>query len=360
MTDRRAPARAVALALASPAVVPAAVCAAADPLRSQQWNLDAVNADAAHRISNGAGAVVAVIDSGVQRSHPDLAGSVIDGPDSVDGDGRPDDLHGHGTNVAGIIAARADNGIGIAGGARAPRSWRFACSTPTAQDAPTINLSVNSAPNVVVQLLPGSPLVQAIERAARADVVVVAAARNDGVPLCAQPLLATKILCVGAVNRARTPASYSNYALRVDIVAPGGELRGDESIISTKLGGGFSGMAGTSQATPHAAAAAAGSGGGPGTAAAHGAAGRAGGEGSQADAVVDRAPQGPSGDVHEPPGGYTQRARDEQARTARPRIGRGRSGCRDQGSRAVDAGGPACVGAVRPDHTAPAGLRGRR
>jgi hypothetical protein len=88
-------------------------------------------------------------------------------------------------------------------------------------------------------------------------VVIVAAAGNDGVPLCAQPLLATKILCVGAVNRARQRPAYSNYAVRVDIVAPGGDPQVDEGITSAQLGGGYSAMAGTSQATPHVSAAAA-------------------------------------------------------------------------------------------------------
>jgi subtilisin family serine protease len=270
MSGRR---QAVALALASLAVAPTGATAATDPLRSQQWNLDAVNSDAAHRISTGAGTVVAVIDSGVEGSHPDLAGSVIDGPDLIDGDKTPGDLHGHGTNVAGIIVARADNGIGIVGGAPGAKVLAIrvldannAGSTDkvaagidaaVAGGAQVINLSLSSGPNVVTQLLPSSGLVQAIERAARAGVVVVAAAGNDGVPLCAQPLLATKIICVGAVNRARGRASYSNYAVRVDIVAPGGEQRADEAIISAQLGGGFSGMAGTSQATPHVAAAAA-------------------------------------------------------------------------------------------------------
>ena len=268
----RAAERALALALTSLAVMPAAANAV-DPLRGEQWNLDAVHADAAHRASIGTGVVVAVIDSGVQASHPDLAGSVIAGPDIIDGDQTPADEHGHGTNVAGIIAARAGNGIGIEGAAPGAKILAIrvldannagntddeAAGINAAVDAgaQVINLSVTVGPNVVSQLLPSNALVQAIDRAAKAGVVVVAAAGNDGVPLCAQPVLVGKILCVGAVNRAGTRATYSNYAVRVDIVAPGGERRPDEAIISAQLGGGYSAMAGTSQATPHVAAAAA-------------------------------------------------------------------------------------------------------
>lgn len=266
------PRRALALALISLAAAPVGA-SAADPLRGEQWNLDAVNADAAHRVSIGSGAVVAVIDSGVQGSHPDLAGSVVAGPDLVDGDRTPNDQHGHGTNVAGIIAARAGNGIGITGAApgakvlairvldanNAGNSDQAAAGidAAVAAGAHVINLSLTIAPTAVSQLRPSDPLVKAIDRAAGAGVVVVAAAGNDGVPLCAQPLLATKILCVGAVNRSGSRATYSNYAVRVDMVAPGGERRADEAILSAQLGGGYAAMAGTSQATPHVAAAAA-------------------------------------------------------------------------------------------------------
>ncbi|HUR87200.1 MAG TPA: S8 family serine peptidase [Solirubrobacteraceae bacterium] len=269
MTARRL---ALALALAVTALVPA-TASAGDELRGEQWNLDAINADAAHAVNTGSGALVAVIDSGVQSSHPDLAGNVIDGHDFIQGDATPNDENGHGTNVAGIIAAKRNNGIGIAGAApdakvlairvldaanRGNTSQEAAgIDAAVAAGAQVINLSLSAGPNVVTQLLPDDELVQAIERAARAGVVVVAAAGNDGVPLCAQPVLATKILCVGAVNRARARTAYSNYAVRVDMVAPGGETRAGEGILSAQLGGGYSGMAGTSQATPHVAAAAA-------------------------------------------------------------------------------------------------------
>lgn len=264
---------ALGLGLAACALLPGGATAAGDPLRGEQWNLDAINADAAHHISIGTGATVAVLDSGVQASHPDLAGRLMAGRDFVDGDLIPEDQHGHGTNVAGIIAARNDNGIGIRGAAPGARvlpirvldaqnrgnSSVLIAGIKAAVDAgaAVINLSLNPAQAVVAQLAGSDPLVQAIDAASRAGVVVVAAAGNDGVPLCNQPILATKILCVGAINRAQQRSSYSNYAVRVDIVAPGGERQPEEAITSAQLGGGYSAMAGTSQATPHVAAAAA-------------------------------------------------------------------------------------------------------
>lgn len=264
---------AMVLGVASCALMPGTASGAADPLRDTQWNLDVVDADAAHRASIGSGSTVAVLDSGVQRTHPDLAGRVVDGADFIDGDQIPDDEHGHGTNVAGIIAAGARNGIGIKGAApgtkvlairvldgqnRGPSTALIAgINAAVAAGVDVINLSLNPGSVVVAPLGAGDPLAQAIDSAARAGVVIVASAGNDGIPLCNQPLLATKILCVGAINRGRSRASYSNYAVRVDIVAPGGERQPGEAVTSAQLGGGYSAMAGTSQATPHVAAAAA-------------------------------------------------------------------------------------------------------
>lgn len=111
-------AAALALACSGAASAPAAAHAAVDPLRAVQWALDAIHLDqaiapaATAAAAGGGGAIVAVIDSGVDADHPELRGRVIAGPDLVDGDDRPDDLHGHGTHIAGIITAASDNGIG--------------------------------------------------------------------------------------------------------------------------------------------------------------------------------------------------------------------------------------------------------
>lgn len=226
---------AIVLGLASCAPMPATASGAGDPLRDVQWNLDVVNADAAHGVSIGSGTTVAVLDSGVEASHPDLAGRVVAGGDFIDGDQSPDDEHGHGTNVAGIIVAGDRNGIGIKGAA--PGTTVLAIrvldghnrghstalvagiNAAVAAGADVINLALNPAPTLVAPMVAGDPLAQAIESAARAG-VVVASAGNEGVPLCNWPILTTKILCVGAINRARSRSSYSNYAVRVDIVAP--------------------------------------------------------------------------------------------------------------------------------------------
>src|SRR5437763_15771207 len=96
-------------------VAPTASAASNDPLRAQQWDLDRIGAEAAWPVGTGHGVTVAVIDSGVDLHHEDLAGQLVPGHDFVDDDDDPQDAYGHGTHVAGIIGAIADNRRGIAG-----------------------------------------------------------------------------------------------------------------------------------------------------------------------------------------------------------------------------------------------------
>src|SRR3954452_20359145 len=86
---------------------------ASDPLRSRQWGLDMVGADAAHAVTTGTGAVVAVIDTGVKADHPDLVGQTLPGHDFIQNDDTAQDGNGHGTHVTGIIDALTGNGVGV-------------------------------------------------------------------------------------------------------------------------------------------------------------------------------------------------------------------------------------------------------
>jgi hypothetical protein len=245
--------------------------AAADPLRRAQWYLDTIHADAAQRVADGAGVLVAVIDTGVDADHPDLRGAVVAGRDLVDSTGSDHDPNGHGTHVAGIIAARAGNGIGIEGAAPGARILTIraldadgsgdtgmvaaAVDEAVTAGAKVINLSLGPTANVIRSLSPLDPLVAAVKRAVNADVAVVAAAGNQGLPVCAQPSSLPEILCVEAVTRDLSRAAYSNYGMQVDVVAPGGD--DSEAIRSTYKDGDYADLMGTSQATPQVAAAAA-------------------------------------------------------------------------------------------------------
>jgi serine protease len=245
-------------------LTPSVARAADDPLRPLQWNLDMARAAEAWRVTTGADVLVAVIDSGVEAAHPDLAGNVIAGPDLVDGDATPNDANGHGTHVTGIIAAHAGNGIGVAGAAPGARVLAIRAldadgrgdtdtvargvDAAVAAGARVINLSLTAGPTAVQLLLPGNALTDAIQRAIDAGVVVVAAAGNNALPICEQPQLGSGLVCVGAVDRQAQRSGYSNYGIRVDLVAPGGDVW--DGIVSTFPGGGYAELAGTSQATP--------------------------------------------------------------------------------------------------------------
>jgi len=172
-------------------LVVAAPAGAADPLRSRQWGLTMVNADAARATSTGAGATVAVIDSGAALGHPDLQGRLIAGPDFVDGDNTPSDGNGHGTHVAGIIAANTGNNVGVesvAPGAKVLVIRVLDDSGAGSQDnvAAGIDWATNHGADVInLSLGPDVPLVgtstnfdAAISRALDRGVVVVAAAGN--------------------------------------------------------------------------------------------------------------------------------------------------------------------------------------
>jgi subtilisin family serine protease len=250
---------------------PAAASAAPDPLRSQQWNMDMIGADAAHQVTRGEGAVVAVVDTGVDASHEDLAGRLLPAASFIAGKG-PADENGHGTHVTGIVAANADNGVGIdsvAPGARvlpvrvldengegSDSDVAKGIDYAIAQKVDVINLSLGGT--ALDAFLPGGEFAAAIQRAVDAGIVVVAAAGNDTVPICEQPQIRGEILCVGAVDK-RGMRSFFSSGDSAAVVAPGGSAMPitGEDVLSTVPGSKYEEMAGTSQAAPHVAGVAA-------------------------------------------------------------------------------------------------------
>jgi len=245
--------------------------AAPDPRRSAQWNLDLVESDAAHRTSTGAGAVVAVVDSGVQADHPDLAGRVGTGYDIVDDDASPQDGDGHGTHVLGIAGAATGNGVGVAsvapGATLMPVRVLGDDGSGTLSDvvkgidwarthgADVINLSLGS--DVPLIGVATGEFDAAIRRALAAGIVVVAAAGNSGVPVCEQPAASDGLLCVGAVDKRRQRSFFSSFGRGLAVVAPGGSgasatgTEVGEDVLSTFRGSTYRELAGTSQAAPH-------------------------------------------------------------------------------------------------------------
>ncbi len=235
-----------------------------DPYFGQQWNLPAVHAPEAWDVTQGAGVRVAVVDTGVDCGHPDLSGQCAAQVNYVGGF---QDDNGHGTHVAGIIAALTNNGVGVAGVASGVKLVALKVldqngegTTATAAaaivdavrlyGAKVINLSFGGPRD------PGGPdavLQAAIDEAYARGAVVVAAAGNCN-PSCTtiiDPAAMDHVLAVAAVNNNRERASFSNYGSYIDLAAPG------ENILSTSPRCGYRFMSGTSMAAPHVSAVAA-------------------------------------------------------------------------------------------------------
>jgi hypothetical protein len=241
-----------------------------DALRPQQWALDAVSYEATWAATRGAGVIVAVVDTGVLATHEDLKGSVIAGTDLASDAAIYDpagtggvDPGGHGTHVAGIIAAHPDNGVGIAGAApgvkimpvRVLNALGSGSSSDVADGiiwaadhgARVINLSLGGGPSAGMQA--------AMQYALTKEAVVVAAAGNGyetgNTPT--YPAAYPEAIAVAAVDRNLNHASFSNTGSYVDIAAPG-------DLIWSAWGQGpheYGLASGTSMATPYVAAAAA-------------------------------------------------------------------------------------------------------
>ncbi|WP_030747723.1 S8 family peptidase [Streptomyces griseus] len=246
-----------------------------DPMRAQQWALDALELPGAWDTADGEDTVIAVVDTGVDPGHPDLEGRLVDGHDFVDGDDEPKDLNGHGTHVAGIAAAHTRNGVGIAGGAPGAKIMpvRVLGADGSGSDAnitrgivwaaqhgaDVINLSLGES-GLMARLLKGGVLNEAISVANGKGAVVVAAAGNDATLL--QPYaLTTPVLVVNAADRDGKPASFTNFGAQNAVAAPGVDILSTlptyptgETLRNTS---GYGKLSGTSMASPYVSAVAA-------------------------------------------------------------------------------------------------------
>lgn len=271
----------IASALKEPSTIgvdlahPVSIAASNDRYRPSQWALTMLGAERRWKTSTGKGVVVAVVDTGVSGTHGDLRGRVLAGRDFIDPGTSAVDENGHGTHVAGIIAATAGNKMGIAG--LAPQAKilpvRVLDSAGEGDNAGVakgiiwaaqhgahvINLSLGSTQN-------DSAIGAAVTYAQSRNAVVVAAAGNTGCGLFGSrteyPAAYEGVLGVGAISSDRRIASYSSCGRWVDVVAPG------TAILSTTIwapdrglgcqrGAWYCSMSGTSMATPYASATAA-------------------------------------------------------------------------------------------------------
>jgi len=233
-----------------------------DEYYTYQWGLQKINIPKAWNITKGSPAVtVAVIDSGVDAGHPDLKGRVLPGYDFVNNDADPSDDEGHGTMVAGVIAAVADNGIGVAGvdqgckilpvkaadsdGNLDVSSMMQSIYYAADHGADVINMSFGS-PMYVLAL---KPVADAITEAAEKGIVLVAASGN-GDPVGTEvsfPALYAPVIAVGASDEYDQTAYFSNYGAPLDLLAPGMDI---VSVYSKNGARAYARGDGTSLATP--------------------------------------------------------------------------------------------------------------
>jgi major intracellular serine protease len=212
--------------------------------------------------SKGKGITIAILDTGCDITHPDLSERIIGGRNFTnDDDGNPDeynDYNGHGTHVAGTIAAVQNNNgvIGVA-----PEAGLLILKVLDKNGSGQydwiingINYAVDQKADIISMSLGGSAdvpeLHKAIQNAIANQILVVCAAGNEGdgndfSDEFSYPASYNEVISVGASNLERRSSEFSNSNNEVDLVAPG------EEILSTYLNGTYAKLSGTSMATPH-------------------------------------------------------------------------------------------------------------
>ncbi len=228
-----------------------------DPSFGSQWGLPKISAPQAWDLTTGSSSVkIAIIDTGVDLTHPDLAGKILPGYDFVNSDTVAQDDNGHGTHCAGIAAAITNNAAGVAGVGYdcSIMPVKVLNSSGSGTYAAIVNgivWATDHGANVISMSLGGtsgsSALQDAVDYAWSHGVVVVAAAGNSNSSSPSYPAYYENCIAVGSTDSLDARSSFSNYGDWVDVAAPG------SSVFSTYLGGGYATLSGTSMATPHVA-----------------------------------------------------------------------------------------------------------
>ncbi len=245
-----------------------------DPLLQFQWPMDLLGVVDAWKTETGARSpvLVAVVDTGVDGSHPDLAGRLRPGIDLVDLDQDPTDDHGHGTHIAGVIAANTDNRLGVAG-----MSWgakilpvkvcdkRGACDgfsvaagiiDAILAGAKVVNLSLGGASTGCSDL---ETLTATLAEQRRVLLIASSGNSGDADNPINYPAACPGYMGVGATDSTDTIAAFSSYGDYVDVTAPGVTIFSTLPPSKSKKGlyPGYGFMSGTSMAAPHVSALAA-------------------------------------------------------------------------------------------------------
>jgi len=281
---------------AEPNYIRTATFIPSDPEYYKQWSLPMISLPAAWEVSTGESVSVAVIDTGIDQNHIDLVNNIS--PDSYDFisdsltagdedgiDSNPQDLGKsfHGSHVAGIVAAEANNNEGITGIAydASIMALRVLGVEDTGSDSDIANAILYAAgltndsgtfPSKtadIINLSLGGPdysqtLEDAVNAATAQGVIVIAAAGNNGTSALFYPAAYEDVVAVSSVNDDKTRSNFSNFGDFIDVAAPGGTGGDDvlfdgfqDGILSTVFASEYVEYHGTSMAAPHVAGVAA-------------------------------------------------------------------------------------------------------
>jgi thermitase len=225
-----------------------------DPGFVSQWHLAKIQSSQAWSVTTGSpSVVVAVIDTGVHGTHPDLESNLVPGWNFVKSNSDTSDLLGHGTAVAGVIAAASNNGIGVAG-----VSWQSRMMPLVVVDENDLASYSNIAEAIqyaadrgirLINISVGgsvqsSTLQSAVDYAWDKGALIFASAMNNGASDPYYPAACNHVMAVSATDSNDHLASFSNYGNWIAISAPGA------SILTTTNGGGYAYWFGTSFSSP--------------------------------------------------------------------------------------------------------------
>lgn len=222
-----------------------------DPYLGSQWSITKINAPTAWDTTRGSGVTIAILDTGVSASHPDLAANLVPGWNVFDNNSDTSDVHGHGTAVAGSAAAASNNGTGVAGVAGAAKIMpiriadanAYAYWSTVAQGLTWAADHGARVANISYAGVAGSAAVQsAAQYMKNKGGLVVVCAGNNGIDEN-QPVSSTMIP-VSATDPSDLKTSWSSYGQFVAVSAPG------INIWTTARSGGYESWWGTSMASP--------------------------------------------------------------------------------------------------------------
>lgn len=243
-------------------VIPYQVVNEVDTANEVPQGVEIIKAPELWSKTKGEGIKIAILDTGVDTDHPDLQGRIVGGRNfTTDDSSNPEifeDYNGHGTHVAGTIAA-LDDGKGVVG--VAPEVSLLIIKVLDKNGSGQyewitdgINYAVEQKADIISMSLGGpedvSELHQAIQNALKNNVLVICAAGNEGdgddkTDEFSYPGCYNEVISIGAIDLERNSSPFTNSNNEVDLVAPG------EKILSTYLNGKYATLSGTSMATPH-------------------------------------------------------------------------------------------------------------